>query len=305
MPDMNLELADLAAIQRGLISRPQAREAGLSTDAVQHLIDSGGWAAVTSRVLARTGAPRTDGQVLMAAVLDGGPGAVISHLTAARWWGLRACPLLPIHITRTSNSSRRTELARTHRVRDLPEPWCTSLRDVPIVRPELLALQLFAVCSEPRAERLVDRLWSDRLLSGASIQRFVDRMGKRGRNGTAGLRRYLKARGPDYVPPASGLESRVMELARQLGIDLRRQVDSGGEHWTGRVDFRHATLPLIVEVQSEAYHSALVDREADRRRIAQLRADGFVVLEITDAMVWSSPAEVVRRLQECVAAAAR
>ena len=80
---------------------------------------------------------------------------------------------------------------------------------------------------------------------------------------------------------------------REAGIAMRRQIDSGGDQWTGRVDFRHATLPLIVEIQSERHHTALSDRRADAARRDRLVADGFVVIEITDTLLFSDPREVV------------
>lgn len=123
-------------------------------------------------------------------------------------------------------------------------------------------------------------------------------MGEHGRNGTALLRRLLDARGLDYTPPASNLESRFQWVLTDAGLpEMRRQIDSGGETWTGRVDFRDEYLPLIVEVQSERYHSSLVDRVADRRRITQLEADGFVVLEVTDEEVWSQASVVTQRVR--------
>ena len=228
----------------------------------------------------------------MAAVLDAGVGAVLSHLSAGAWWGLAGCSLVPIQVTRAAGTRRVTDLAEIHRVRSLPSTWTTELRRVPIVRPELLALQLFAVCSAGRAERLVERMWSMRLLSGGSIAAFLDDLGRRGRNGTRGLREYLEPRGVGYTPPASGLEARAMQLFREAGVDMRRQVDSGERLWVGRVDFRHVRLPLIVEIQSEAFHSALLDREADAARRRHLEAAGFVVVEITDEQVWSRPWEV-------------
>jgi hypothetical protein len=95
------------------------------------------------------------------------------------------------------------------------------------------------------------------------------------------------------VPPASGLESRVVQLLRSVGIELRPQIDSGGEHWTGRVQLRHPVLPLIVEVQSERHHAALVDRDADDRRLTALRRQGFVVVTLWDVDVWARPRAVI------------
>jgi very-short-patch-repair endonuclease len=292
--------------QHGLVSRAQLRRLGLSYREVDQFWRSPDWEAVTDEVVRRTGAPRSTQQATMAAVLDAGPDAVLSHLSAANRWGRSACRLRPFTVVRTSNSRRVSTLATVHRVRALPGQWLTRLDGVPIVRPELLALQLFAVCSEARAERLTDRLWSDRLLSGASVGRFLDDLGERGRNGTAGLRRYLDARGSRYVPPASGLESRVKELLESVGLTLDRQVDSGGAaNWSGRVDFRHPVLPFVLEVQSEKFHTALCDAAADDRRRRQLEEDGFTVLEVTDHLVWSDPAEFLRQVRAALTTAAR
>jgi very-short-patch-repair endonuclease len=304
-PELLGQLLGLAAAQHGVATRTQARALGCTRFAVDHLIGSGRWSEVTDEVLRLNGAPRTVSQELMEAVLDGGPGAALSHLSAGHWWGLSGCALRPIQIVRVSSSVRSTELARIHRVRELPRGAISVLRGVPVVRPELLALQLFAVCTWPRAQRLTDRLWSKRLLSGPSIGRFLDRYGRRGRNGTAGLRVYLEERGSDYVPPASGLESRFMELMASAGIPMRRQVDLGEDEWTGRVDFVHAVEPLVVEIQSEAFHTALGDAQADERRFSALRAAGFVVLPVSDTLVFASPMEVVRLVRRALREAAR
>ncbi|MFN8053459.1 MAG: hypothetical protein U0Q22_18605 [Acidimicrobiales bacterium] len=294
---MDADLRALVERQHGLVARGQLRAHGLSSQAVGRMFASSGWEAVSDRVIRRAGSPRTRAQFVLAGILDAGAGAALADQSASAWWGLRGCSLTPLVAVTDRKSSRRPSLVRLRRVRDLPDRWCCELRGVPVVRPELLALQIFAEWREPRAERLVDRLWSERLLSGRSVESFVDEVGASGRNGTAGLRRYLDARGPGYVPPATGLESRVSELLAGAGIRVRRQVDSGGELWTGRVDVRHEHLPLIVEVQSEKYHTALVDTAHDEVRIAALRADGFVVVEVTDVDVFARPASVVAQVQ--------
>jgi len=240
------------------------------------------------------GAPDTDALEVAAAVLDAGPGARLSHASGGNWWGLTGCPLRPFQACRTGSSRRGSALCRIHEVRELPEDWTTELRGIPVVRPELLALQLFATSSFGRAERLVERMWSDRLLSGPSLQRLLDSFGSRGRNGTAGLRAYLDARGDAYVPAATGVEARAMQILRGAGLVFRRQVDSGGERWSGRVDLRHAVLPAILEVQSQRHHRALTDSNDDAERRARLERDGFVVAELWDTTVWTRPDEVVR-----------
>ncbi len=290
----------LAEAQNGVLSRWQLLDLGWTYGQIDWLVRSGQWERVTSTVLRRIGSPVDDLQDATAAVLDSGRDARLAHSSAGRCWGLKGLPLRPFQTVRASKSSRQpAEGTMLRQVDRLPERWVTVLDGVPIVGPELLAMQLFDICSFERACKLTDRLWSDRLLSGRSIAALLADFGRRGRNGTAGLRAYFEPRGLDYTPPASGLESRVMELLDEHGIPMDRQVDSGdGDRWIGRVDFRHPTLPLVLEVQSEKFHSALCDREADAIRIAALEAAGFVVVEVTDDTVWARPAELIAAVRD-------
>lgn len=305
-PALSAGVHDLASVQHGLVAGYQLLAAGWERWEVARLRRHHGWVPVTSRVLRRLGSPESAAQRACAAVLDAGPAAYLSHESAAAWWGHRGSRLEhPIHVVTVRSTTRRSRLARVHRVRWIDDRWVTDVNGVPVVRPELVALQLFAIHRPGRAERIVESMWSQRLLSGSSIRNLLDDLGKRGRNGTAGLRRYVAERPSDYVPPDSGLESRAQKVLADAGIHVRRQVEVGGEgHWTGRVDFQVIGSPLVIEVQSELHHSSLVDRAHDSRRIAALKADGFVVVEVTDEMVWTDPARVVDVVGEglrCVA----
>lgn len=293
------ELDNLAERQHAVVARLQARSLGCSRSSIHHMWHrSTIWEPITGQVVRRVGSPRTEGQALMAAVLDAGGDAVLGDLGALRWWGHRGCSLRPIVVTTTSSSRRRTDLARIRRVAYFSPGWVTTLDGIPIVRPEMLSMQVFDTARYERAERLVEWMWSERLLSGPSIHRFLDELGERGRNGTAGLREYLRTRPIGYVPAASGLESRAMQLFAEAMIPMRRQVDVGAEQWTGRVDFLHEDHPVVVEIQSERYHRALVDEVADARRRKQLELDGFEVVELTDDDVWTRPWMIARQTRD-------
>ena len=290
----------LAAEQHGVVSRRQLREQGVPARAVRSMADSDRWLAVGDEVLELAGSTEGLLRTFSAAVLDAGPGAVLSGLSAAHHWGLTGCPPHPVRTVRTSSSRRVPTLSRCTQIRSLPERWICELEGITVLRPEYVALQLFSCCAYPRAERLVERLWSDRLLSGASLMALLDELGRRGRNGCAGLRTYLDARGVHYTPTASGVETRLLQVLREAGLLFERQVDSGGSAWSGRVDFRHHRLPLVIEVQSRRHHTALTDRIADQERRARLERDGFTVLELTDTLVWTDPAEAVRRVRRAL-----
>lgn len=298
MDDAHRRLLDLAETQEGLVSRLDARCAGLSKDALKHILRTGDFERVGPRVLRRTGSPATTKQRLLLAVLDAGPGAFLSHGAAAAWWGLPGFDLRRLDVTRARGvTGTRPTFARLHEVVDLRSDHVTVLDGVPIVRPERCFIEICATARPGRAARMLDNAWARGLLSGPSARRVLDELAASGRDGIRLGRRLLKERPADYVPPATGLEARFDHILREAALPpMRRQVDLGGERWTGRVDFVGTDLPLVVECQSERYHASLSDRVADARRRAQLEADGFVVVEVWDVEVWHRPNEVIQRV---------
>jgi very-short-patch-repair endonuclease len=203
------------------------------------------------------------------------------------------------HHTGPRGQRAGTRLAVLHEVKCLLARHVTVLDAIPIVRPERLALELCASEHPQRAGRAVDDMWRRRLLSGRSLHRFIRDASVQGRPGLQALRAVVEERGGDYIPPASNLESRFAAIvARSELPEMRRQVDSGGDVWVGRVDFRDERLPLIVEIQSERYHTALTDAHDDEVRSAALRDAGFVVVEISEEQVWHRPDEVVWLIED-------
>lgn len=258
---------------------------------VQRHLASEEWERLQRGVWRLVGSVDTAEQRVMAAVLGGGPGSVVSHQTAAWIWDLPGFEPQPVHLTRLrgSNSANPPD-ATVHRVRAFPAGHVRQLGSLPVVSPELLLLQLAGCLPSRRVERLLDHAWSRRLTSGPAVEALLSSLSKQGRPGLRLLRELVQARGPQWVPPASGLEGRVMELLEKNGIHgFRRQVDLGGHHWVGRVDFTHQTKPVVLEVQSERYHLALTNVMDDARRMKALRSAGFTVVEIWENDVWHRP----------------
>jgi very-short-patch-repair endonuclease len=239
----------------------------------------------------------------MEAALDGGTGAVISIGAAASWWGLPGWDLRRIDVSRPRGitSTRLWVPALLHEVLDLTSDQVTVLDGIPIVRPERLAFELFAHCSYPRAERAVETAWSKGLLSSRSLELVFEQLAERGRDGTVDTRSFLETHPPEWIPPASGNEAQFAKIAREglLGR-WRRQVDLGDDRWVGRVDYLHEELPIIVEVQSERYHTALLDVAADRARRARLVDAGFSFVEVWDTEVWHDRGAVITRVRAAI-----
>jgi very-short-patch-repair endonuclease len=292
-------LTQMGERRLGLVGLAEARAAGVTRAALRHCVASGRFEHVSPRVLRVRGAPPSDRQALLGAILEVGPGAAACGPTAAALWGVRGYRLTPPHV-----ASRRRVTGRTlppvvvHEIARLRDHHVAELHCVPLVRPEVVVLQLCGREHPERAARVLDDMWRRRLLSGPSLRRVLGELAARGRNGVRLLRTLLDERGDDYVPPDSGLERRFEQVLAEAGEPgLRRQVDVGGDRWVGRVDFRHEHLPLVVEVQSELYHSALTDARRDAERAAALRAAGFEVIAVTEEQVWYRPREVVEAVE--------
>ena len=302
---LDTDIEALAATQHGCIATWQLRYLGALPTEISRL-QRRHWELIGQRVLRMRGSPSSLLQQACAAVLDAGPGAVLSHRSAANIWDLGSYyRLVPAEVAHVRGLARAGVIGRVHPIVGLPQSWITRLDGIAVVRPELCIYQLCGTEHPKRAERAFDRAWSNGLLSGRSSRACLTELRRSGRNGTLLLETLLDARGDDYVPPATGLEGRFGDIASDLGYQLRRQVDSGGDQWDGRVDFRDIVLPVVVEVLSRKYHEALSDKEADAERRGRLERAGFTVVEIWDDQVWYRRDEVEAMLQAGYRAARR
>jgi hypothetical protein len=92
-------LRNQARYQHGVVSRSQALQAGLTADMIKSRVKGDRWRQIHLGVYTTfTGVPGRSAQ-LWAAVLSAGPGAVLSHETAAELHRLADKPSDPIHVT--------------------------------------------------------------------------------------------------------------------------------------------------------------------------------------------------------------
>lgn len=93
--------------QHGVVTTAQARAAGMTTPELRSRVARGEWTRLLRGVYSVTSGTLTRAQGLWAALLAGGPDAVLSHATAAEIWEFekwkRPNPDSPIHVTRPGN----------------------------------------------------------------------------------------------------------------------------------------------------------------------------------------------------------
>ncbi|MEY2571170.1 MAG: hypothetical protein QOE63_1520 [Acidimicrobiaceae bacterium] len=291
---LDANLLALAAEQCSCVALWQARDLGATDTEITRMKRSHLWTPVTGAVVSVAGVAVDDSVLTSASVLAAGPGAFLSHGPGAAWFGHAGFALTPAIVSQLHGHTHRTRTRAA--IRDLviaPAHWITTYNGVSVARPELLAYQLCGDCSFERAERVLDWFWSQGLLTIASAKLCLSELAERGRDGTVAYRKILRARNDDQQPFASGLESRVGQIASDMGVSLRRQVDSGGEQWEARVDFRDEGRPFVLEVYSRRYHAALSYQRHDEERHKRLEHAGFVVRVVWDDDVWTRPGHVV------------
>jgi len=113
--------------QCGVVSREQARDAGFTDRSIEARLHSGSWRRLHMGVYATfTGTPSRDGR-LWAAVLGAGPGATLSHETAAELHGLLDKPAKHIHLSvpagREPGRNQEFRGVIIHRSRCLVPEW--------------------------------------------------------------------------------------------------------------------------------------------------------------------------------------
>ena len=97
--DIPAAAAGIAQWQAGAISRPQLLDAGLSSQLIKRRLRRGRWQQLYWGVYATFSGPPPRETWLWAAVLRAGPGAVLSHQTAAELHGLIDAPAEAIFVT--------------------------------------------------------------------------------------------------------------------------------------------------------------------------------------------------------------
>jgi very-short-patch-repair endonuclease len=221
-----------------------------------HVVHRGVY-AVGHRILTREGR-------WMAAVLACGPGAALSHATAAAAWDLRRNDGL-IHVT-VRGSRKAPKGVRLHRSPTLTPRDVTTLRGVPVTTPARTIVDLARTLIADDLEPVVDAA------DQRGVVDFQDLEQANPASLKAVLRRY------DPAPTRSELERRFLRLCKKHRIARpETNVLIGGY----LVDFVWRDRRLIVEVDGYGYHRAPNRFERDRERDVELGIKGWRTLRFT------------------------
>lgn len=96
---MSERLAELLALQQGVVSRRQALDCGISAGVIRGQLRGDRWQQLATGVYAAFSGEPPRLALIWSALLSAGPGAVVSHQTAAELYRLGRGPAGAIHVT--------------------------------------------------------------------------------------------------------------------------------------------------------------------------------------------------------------
>jgi very-short-patch-repair endonuclease len=286
-------VAELAARQWGVVSRAQLRELGASLPGVGSWVRRGRLHVLHRGVYAVGHAHVGREGHRLAAVLAGGPGAVLSHVSAAAHWGLLHSDAARIDVT-APRHRRSAGTIRLHRTRSLDAGDATTHQGIPITSVSRTLLDVAATLKPHRLERALAQAERLQLYDHRAIEALLARA-----NGHRGRVALTKATAREPKLTRSDLEARFLELARQTTLPepLANFTLAAPDHPRIEVDFYWPRHRLVVEIDGFESHGTHAAFKADRKRDAALQAAGNKVLRFTHDDVVGDPATVKRRLE--------
>jgi very-short-patch-repair endonuclease len=239
-----------------------------------------------------------------AAVLACGPGAVISHLSAAGFWGLREPLPVVIDVIVPDQSGRKVDGIRGHRCR-YPEPIeITELESIPCTAPSRTIVDLAGTLGRASLRRVVAKAAVLRLLDLAALDAAIARA--RGRRGISHLRGIVAPwRTEDGPVPhlRSILEAWVLSAALEAGLPRPRcnvQLRLDGEQL--EVDLLWEEQRVVIETDGEETHGTSVAFRHDRWRDQILAASGYRTARVTWDQMEDEPGAVIERIRRLLEA---
>jgi hypothetical protein len=297
VPGRHRSLAALADRQHGVVSVEQLQGLGYSRGRIYRAAASGHLHLIDRSVYAVGYTRLSPHGKCFAAVFACGPGAVLSHHSAAWLHELARWSPEPIHVT--GPVARRSRLpVRIHRARRLVEADRVVVEGIAVTAVPRMLLDLAAAVKFEQLERLVEKAEDRGLFDLRAIEELLSRTV--GHHGHGRLRKAILLYKPSSFTRSS-LEKRFLELCLEAGLPQPRMnfVEEGLEldcYWP---EFRFA-----VELDVFETHGTRAAFERDRKRQEDLLLAGISMTRVTGPRLEREADEVMKRVAQLLSARA-
>jgi very-short-patch-repair endonuclease len=295
------ELAQrFADSQFGVISRDQATQCGVTRSALQHRVRPGGrWRRVLPGVYATATGKPTHDQLLMAALLYGGDGSMVTGLAALRSYKIQVPDTREIDILIPAGRHRASrEFVVVRRTTRMPRRF-TALGPIRYTMP--------ARAVADAALGLV-RLADVRAVVAGAVQRNCCTAADIAAELTGGPRRdsgrlrLALAEVEDGIRSAAEADLRLLIRRTRLPTPLYNARLYVGGQLVAVADAWWPDAGVAVEVDSREWHFSPDGWEHTMRRHDELTALGILLLHVTPRQIRTEPAEVVAMIRAALRA---
>jgi hypothetical protein len=279
-------IAEIAAKQNGNITCRQLTDLGLDDKAIAWRVKKSRLYRVFRGVYSVGRPPVTAHEWASAAVLAGGPGAVLSHASAMTLWGYWRHWDKPFEVTIVGD--RRTPRIKIHRSTTLRRRDITTQLGIRTTTPARTLIDMSPRLKDKALKRAVNNALNSLWLTEDQLADTL------ARHPTApGTRRIARLIGLPGTPTRSGWEDDFPAFCAEHGLPAPVM----GLPFHGYVlDAVFLAEKVVVELDSWSFHKGKIAFEADRERDAHMLANGFVTVRVTEERLEERPDHEANRL---------
>lgn len=295
------DVIEFARSHGGVVTREEAIALGMAETTLRRRVDDGVFTRIRPGVLALPTAK--DSFLIDLHAASRKLGAVVSHQSAAYIHDLDRPLNIKLTISVPRNKTKSYEGCVVHQLADLLPHHVAEIDGLRVTTPERTVVDLSAVIGKRHLLRVVEGALSRGLINFDALESTFDEVARRGKPGTALLRKTLEALAGPPSATESELEIRFRALLEEF--DLPTPTEQFRPPWlrrvNGRVDFAFLDHKLIVEVDGRRWHAKNEAFETDRLRDNAALAAGWRVLRFTWREVIDRPARVAATVRRTLA----
>jgi very-short-patch-repair endonuclease len=233
---------------------------------------------------------------LMAAVLACGPGAVLSHRSAAFLHDILDDSRDRVDVIAPNRRGRAPKGIAAHRDGTLTSADRVVIDEIPCTSLARTLLDIAATESYPTLRFAVTQAEVERVFDLTDVQELLKR--SKGRRGVARLRLAIAHHDPREQEARLELEKKILRLCRRAELpppEVNAHLLVGGVSLMP--DFIWRDAGLIVEADSRRVHGTVTAFEQDRLRDQRLAAAGWTVIRCTWHQVTDEPERLTQTIR--------
>jgi very-short-patch-repair endonuclease len=300
MSTIDHEIVRIAERRHNLITTADLERLGLSRRSIQRRADSGQLRRLLTNVYATTPPPDAVPRRELALCLNH-PDAVLSHSSAAAFWGIRRAPKDHVDVTVPHGIHVRGVAAVVHYSNKVPEHHVVEMVDGGrVTSVARTVFDLGGVLDTQGHLSVIEDVRNKGLCTDAELGEVYADLCGRGRRGSASWDRLADLTARESRPTMSELELELQQALIDAGLPLAVQqhpvvLPSGRSAY---LDLAYIDCRLDIEVDHSEWHGTATAGERDRTRDIGLAILSWERMRFTERMLDRSMRVCVAQVRE-------